>query len=66
VGYKTPLDPRPKILQLNTKGLTANKISVIEQLAYKNKAFTIVLQETNCTTAYKLANHNCKKASDFH
>ena len=47
-------DPRPNILQLNTEGLTANKISVIEQLAYKNKAFIIVLQETQCTTADKL------------
>jgi len=26
-------DPRPNILQLNTEGLTANKISVIEQRA---------------------------------
>jgi len=43
-------DPRPSILQLNTKGLTANKISVIEQLAYKYKAFIIVLQETHCIT----------------
>jgi len=40
-------DPRPSILQLDTEGLTANKISVIKQLAYKNKAFIIVLQETN-------------------
>jgi len=40
--------------QLNTEGLTANKISVIEQLACKNKAFLIVLQETHCTTADKL------------
>jgi len=47
-------DPRPNILQLNTEGLTANKICVIEQLAYKNKAFIIVLQETHCTTADKL------------
>ena len=31
-----------------------NKISVIEQLAYKNKAFNIVLQETHCSTADKL------------
>ena len=42
------------IFQLNTEGLTAEKISVIEQLAYKNKAFIIVLQETHCTTADKL------------
>jgi len=64
VGQKTPFSgrgsrnsaehPRPNILQLNTEGLTVNKISVIEQLAYKNKAFIIVLQETHCTTADKL------------
>jgi len=42
------------MLQLNTEGLTANKISVIEQLAYKNKAFNIVLQETHCTTVDRL------------
>jgi len=47
-------DPRLNILQLNTEGLTDNKISVIEQLAYKNKAFIIVLQETHCITADKL------------
>ena len=39
---------------MNTEGLTADKISVIEQLAYKNKAFIIVLRETHCTTADKL------------
>jgi len=53
VGHKTSFsgrdsrnaaeDPRPNILQLNTERLTADKISVIEQLAYKNKAFIIVL-----------------------
>ena len=26
-------DPRPNVLQLNTEGITENKISVIEQLA---------------------------------
>jgi len=36
------------------EGLTADKISIIEQLAYENKAFIIVLQETHCTTADKL------------
>jgi len=51
----TAEDPRPNKLQLNTERLTANKISVIEQLAYKNKTFIIVLQETDCTTADKLA-----------
>jgi len=47
-------DPRPNILQMNTEGLTAKKISIAEQLAYKNKDFIIVLQETHCTTADKL------------
>jgi len=42
------------MFQLNTEGLTANKISVNEQLAYKNKASMIVLQESHCTTADKL------------
>jgi len=48
------LCPRPSILQLNTEGITTNKISVIEQLAYKNKAFFIVLEQTHCTIAHKL------------
>jgi len=49
VGHQTPFsgydsrnaaeDLRPNILQLNTEGLTADKISAIDQLAYKNKAF---------------------------
>ena len=47
-------DPRPNTLQLNTDGLTDNKISVIEQLAFKNKAFIIVLQETHRITEDKL------------
>ena len=46
--------PRPNLLQLNISGLPANKISVIEQLGYKNKSFIIALQETHCTTADKL------------
>ena len=64
VGLRTPFsgrgsrnaaeDLRPNIFQLNTERLTADKISIIEQLAYKNKAFIIVLQETHCTTADKL------------
>jgi len=54
-GSRTAADgPRPNTLQLNTEGLSADKISVIEQLAYKNKAFIIILQETHCTTADKL------------
>jgi len=47
-------DWRPRILQLNTERLTANKISNIKQLAYKYKALVIILQETNCTTTDKL------------
>jgi len=47
-------DRRPNILQLATEGLTASKISGIDELAYKNKALAIVLQETYCTTADKL------------
>jgi len=45
-------------MQLNTDGITTNKISVIEQLAYKNKELVIVLQETRCTTADKLVVSN--------
>ena len=48
-------DPRPNILQLITEWLTANKISVIEQLAYKNEALVIVLQETHCHLLIKCA-----------
>jgi len=39
------------MLQLNTEALTVNKISVIEQLTYMNKAFMIVLQGAHCATA---------------
>ena len=48
-------DPRPNILQLNTEGLTENKISVIEQLAYKNKAYHRPTGDPLC---------NCRQASD--
>jgi len=44
-------DRRSSILQLNTEGSTASKISVLGQLASENKAFIIVLQETNCRQA---------------
>jgi len=40
--------------QLNTEGLTANKISLIEQLAYMEKPFLIFLQEARYTTLDKL------------
>jgi len=73
VGRKTPFsgrgsrnaaeDPRNNILQLNIEGLTANKIFVIEQLAYKNKVFIIVIQETHCTRADKLVILNCSQLS---
>ena len=39
---------------MKTEELIDNKISVIEQLAYKNKAFIIVLQETHYITTDKL------------
>ena len=75
VGHQTPFsgrgsrnvaeDLRPNILQLNTERLTADKISVIEQLAYKNKAFIIVLQETHCTTADKLVIPNYSLAGSI-
>jgi len=43
----------PRLVQLNTKGLSTNKISVIEQITYKNKTLFIILQEFHCTTADK-------------
>jgi len=54
-------DRRPSILQLNTERPT-NKIRVIQQIAYKNKAFIFVLQETQCTTADKLLILNFSQA----
>jgi len=75
MGHQTPFsrhgsrnaaeDPRPNILQLNTEGLTADKISVIEQLDYKNKAYIIVLQEPHCTTADKLVIPNFSLAGSI-
>jgi len=55
-------DPRPGILQLKTEELTASKNSVTEQLAYKNNALVIFLQETHCTTADKLVIPNLSLA----
>ena len=65
VGHQTPFsgcgsknaaeDLRPNLLQLNTEGLTADKISVIEQLAYK----------THCTTADKLVIPNFSLAGSI-
>ena len=76
MGQTTPLsgrgsrnaaeyDPWSNIIQLNTEGLTDNKISVIEQLAFKNKAFIIVLQETHCITADKLVIPNFSLAASI-
>jgi len=75
VGHQTPFSGRdsrnaaeglrPNILQLNTEGLTADKISVIGQLVYKNKSFIIVLQETHCTTANKLVIANFSLAGSI-
>lgn len=42
------------VLQLNVEGLTNSKLNIIEQLAYKNKATVILLQETHCPTTEKL------------
>jgi len=66
-GDATEDDPRPNILQLNIEGLTANKTTVIEQLAYKNKALinTIVLQEIHCATADKLVIPSFSLAGSF-
>jgi len=58
-------DPRPNTLQLNTEGLNDNKISVIEQITYKNKAFIIVLQEIHCITADKLVIPNFSLAGSI-
>jgi len=43
--------PKTQHTPAEHRGLTANKISVIEQLAYMNKSFNIVLQETHCRQA---------------
>ena len=45
---------RPTVLQLNTEGITASKLNVIEHLATKHQALIILLQETHCTSVDKL------------
>ena len=42
------------ILQLNVKGLTNAKLTIIEQLAYTNKVTAIFLQKTQCETTEKV------------
>ena len=46
---------RPAVLQLNIEGLNANKINVLHHLAVQYEALVILLQETHCTCADKLA-----------
>jgi len=66
MGQNTPFSGRGSILlpkmTHDPEGLTANKISVIEQVAYKNNAFIIVLRETHRTTADKLVTPNLSLA----
>ena len=57
--------PWHNIFQLNTEGLTENKISIIEQLAYMNKAFIIILQENHWITADKLVIPNFSLAGSI-
>ena len=45
---------RPVIFQLNIKGLTASKISVLYHLAAQHEALVILLQKTYCTCAQRL------------
>ena len=45
---------RPAILQLNTEGLTASKVSVLYHLAAQCEALVILLQEIHCTSAHRL------------
>ena len=47
-------DRRSSILQMNTEGLTANKISVIEQLPTTTRHSSFVIQETHYATEDKL------------
>ena len=59
--------PTSPIVQLNTEGLTENKISVIEQLAYRKKAFIMILQENeiHCIIADKLVIPNFSLAGSI-
>ena len=47
-------DQGPSILQLNTEEVMVSEVSVFEQVALKNKALVVVLQETHCRTADRL------------
>ena len=53
------------VLQLNTKGISASKIGVVERLAHKTKALIILLQETHCTCVDKLVIPNFAQAGSI-
>ena len=53
---------RPTILQLNIEGFTASKMNVLHHLAIRSEALVILLQETHCTDAEKLALPNYQLA----
>ena len=52
-GYQPGPAVNNAILQLNVEGITSSRLSIIEQLAFENKA-SVVLQETHCTMRDKL------------
>ena len=54
--------PRPTILQLNIKSLTASKMNILHHLAMQSEALVILLQETHCTDAEKLVLPNYQLA----
>ena len=45
----------PNTLQLNVEAITANKICVVRQLTTRYSAHIILVQETHCTSANRLA-----------
>jgi len=71
LGHQTPFSGRGRRndAERPTTQLTPaehrDKISVIEQLAYKKKTFIIVLQKTHCTTANKLVIPNFSLAESI-
>jgi len=50
---------------LSCTGLIASKISIIEQLAYKNTALNIILLETQCANADNLVIPNFSLPGSF-
>ena len=53
---------RPTILQLNIEGLIASKMNVLHHLAMQSETLVILLQETHCSDAEKLALPNYQLA----